>query len=209
MPRKKTRVIGTQDYINSQGEIVEMQVIETEDKEIDSNFHKLFLRDFLHSLDIISNQKTKIAYWIIDNINANNQITYSYRQISEKTHVSYQTVASTIKALKDSDFLRQDGKILIINPDIVFKGSASRRMNVLHRYVNAESGNTDVDRDKRIKNLDSTIEKLQKQRDHLIKQVTESREKKIIAYQAEKEEPETSGVKGQAERDAVGQPLTS
>ena len=168
MAKRKTKVIGTEHFINSStGEIIPMHVIETNDPDVDVNFHKLFMRDFLHSLDIISNQKTKVAYWIIDNINSNNQLLYSYRQISEKSGISYETVARTVKALKDADFLRQDGKILIVNPDIIFKGTARRRLDVLHRYQKAETGNLNDDLQLRINGLQETISKLTKQRDKL------------------------------------------
>lgn len=139
MGKVKTRVIGTQQYVNvNTGELREMQVIESTEDNKDFNFHKLFMRDFIRAIDIVSNKKTKICYWIIDNINKDNQLLYSYRQISEITGISYSVVAETVKALLDADFLRKHGKVLIVNPDIIFKGSAIRRANILHTYSQAE-----------------------------------------------------------------------
>ena len=162
--RKKTRIIGTQTYLNaSTGELLDMSVVETDEKDVDTNFHKLFMKDFLASLDIVSNQKTKVAFWIIDNITKDNRLLYSYRQISEQTGISYQTIAVTIKTLKDADFLREDGKTLIVNPDIIFKGTASRRQAVAHIYGQAQSGDKAIDTQKRIDNIKKTITNLQKQ----------------------------------------------
>lgn len=161
---KKTRIIGQESYINSNtGELVTMDVIETDEKDVDTNFYKLFMKDFLNAIDIISNQKMKVAFWIVDNLNKDNQLLYSYRQIAEMTGIGYQTVATTVKALKDADFLRESGKFLIINPDIVFKGTAARRANVLHRYKEASRGDIVADKRIRIANMEQTIASLQRQ----------------------------------------------
>ena len=169
MGKVKTRVIGTQQYVNvNTGELREMQVIESTEDNKDFNFHKLFMRDFIRAIDIVSNKKTKICYWIIDNINKDNQLLYSYRQISEITGISYSVVAETVKALLDADFLRKHCKVLIVNPDIIFKGSAIRRANILHTYSQAERGDEQADLQVRISNLQNTIAGLNKQLEGLL-----------------------------------------
>ncbi len=90
--RKKVKVIGTETYLNqSTGEIKEMQVIDIEER--DANFHKLWLGHILQAVDLIGNQKTRLAFWILDNLDSENKLTLTYRQIVEKSHFSYETVA--------------------------------------------------------------------------------------------------------------------
>lgn len=157
----KTTLQGTKEFVDPEtGEIVPLQIIQTDVKDVDTNFTKLFMKDFIHTLDIVSNKKTKVCYWILDNITKDNLLNYSYRQIADKTGTSYDTVQKTIKELINADFLRKDGKILIVNPKIVFKGSHSRRMNVLHTYTNAETGDIEVDNQKRIDDINKTINNL-------------------------------------------------
>lgn len=50
----------------------------------DSNFHKVFLKKFLPAMGMIGNQKSKVAYWILKNLNNDNELKYSYRQIAKK-----------------------------------------------------------------------------------------------------------------------------
>ena len=177
MGKVKTRVVGTQTYINATtGEFREMQVLESLENDKDFNFHKLFMKDFIRAIDIVSNKKTKVCYWIIDNINKDNQILYSYRQISEKTGISYSVVAETVKALLDADFLRKHGKVLMVNPDIIFKGSATRRANILHTYTQASVGDEQADMKTRIENLKTTIAGLSKQLESLQKNQKEKAE---------------------------------
>ena len=77
------KVIGTETYIKQDtGEIAEMQVVKIEER--DANFHKLWLGHILQSIDLIGNQKTKLAFWILDNLDSNNQLIMTQRKIAEK-----------------------------------------------------------------------------------------------------------------------------
>ena len=131
---KKVKVIGTRKYINQDsGEIEDFQVVNIEER--DFNFHKIWLNHIINSLDLIGNQKTRLAFWIVDNLDKENKLTMTYRQISEKSGISYQTVSRTMKSLIESNFLQQINQgAYRINPNIIFKGTRSGRLNVLYKY---------------------------------------------------------------------------
>lgn len=134
--RKKVKVVGTETYIKQDtGEIAEMQVVQIEER--DANFHKLWLGHILQSIDLIGNQKTKLAFWILDNLDSNNQLIKTQRKIAEETGMSTKTVSSTIKALMDSNFLLKiNSGAYRINPDVIFKGGKNDRLNILLQYQN-------------------------------------------------------------------------
>ena len=131
---KKVKVIGTETYIKQDtGELAEMQVVKIEER--DANFHKLWLGHILQSIDLIGNQKTKLAFWILDNLNSENQLIMTQRKIAEKSGISYQTVSLTLKALTESNFLiKINSGAYRVNPDVLFKGGKSDRLNVLLQY---------------------------------------------------------------------------
>ena len=86
-------------------------------------------------MDLIGNQKTKLAFWLLDNLDRENKITMTYRQIADKSGMSYQTVYRTMNALIESDFLvKINGGAYRVNPDVLFKGGKSDRLNVLLQY---------------------------------------------------------------------------
>lgn len=177
----KTKIVGTETFINSQtGELIEMQVIESKERDKDFNFHKLFMKDFICALDIIGNQKMKVALWVINNINKNNQLLQSYRDIADETQISYVTVAKTMKTLLDADFLRKSGKIMIVNPDILFKGTAKRRCDVLHTYKNADCGDPVESNKARIRNLEDMMLRITKQIEQLKKETPETTSIKLV-----------------------------
>ncbi|WP_285816094.1 replication/maintenance protein RepL [Thomasclavelia cocleata] len=135
---KKVKIIGTETYINKNtGEIQEMQVVNIEDR--DFNFHKVWISHIINSLDLIGNKKVKLAFWIIDHLNKENQLIMTYRQISEQSGISLETVRVTINTLIESDFLiRINQGAYQVNPDIIFKGTRNGRMNVLYQYTTAK-----------------------------------------------------------------------
>lgn len=137
--RRKVKVIGTETYIKQDtGEIAEMQVIKIEER--DANFHKLWLGHILQSIDLIGNQKTKLAFWILDNLDSENKITMTYRQMAKKSNMSYQTVYRTMNALIESNFLTKiNAGAYRVNPDVLFKGGKENRLNVLLQYRNEKS----------------------------------------------------------------------
>ena len=141
--RKKIKVVGTESYINrATGEIKDMQVIDIEER--DFNFHKLWLQNILNSIDLIGNKKTKLAFWIIENLNKENQLIMTQRKIADATKLSLDTVRLTMKALMDSNFLlRINSGAYVVNPDVVFKGGKTDRLNVLIQYHNQEGEEND------------------------------------------------------------------
>ena len=134
--RKKAKVIGTQDYINTATvEHEEMQVISIEER--DANFHKIWLTHLISGIELIGNQKIKLAFWIIENLDSENKLVMTQRTISEKTKISLQTVSKTIKALVECDFLiKINSGAYRVNPDMLWKGGKDARLNVLFQYTN-------------------------------------------------------------------------
>src|SRR5699024_7333424 len=82
-----------------------MQVTNIEER--DANFHKIWLGHMLESLDMIGNQKIRVAMFIMENINKENELIMTYRVIAEKTNTSLQTDSETMKALQESNLLRK------------------------------------------------------------------------------------------------------
>lgn len=131
---KKVKLIGKEQYINaSTGEIQEMSVISVEER--DFNFHKIWLEHILRAMDLIGNQKSRLALWIVDNLDSENKFTYTYEQIREETKMSMDTIRKTMKLLMESNFLKKKHSgCYIVNPNVVYKGSHQGRMNVLVQY---------------------------------------------------------------------------
>jgi hypothetical protein len=134
---KKQKFVGIQEYINPQtGEVVPMQVTKLEDR--DFNFHKVWLQHLITSLDEISNKKMELAFWIIENLNTENQLIMTQRTISQKTGISLGTVRDTMKALqngKPAFLVKINSGAYQVNPQVIWKGSHGKRMGIVFDYV--------------------------------------------------------------------------
>lgn len=138
--RRAVKVIGTRTHIDRDtGEIMEMQVLSVEDR--DCNFHKLWLEHILASIELIGNQKTRVAFWIIEHLNRENLLIASMREIARACGTGLDTVRLTMSALQEADFLHMVKRgVYRVNPDVVYKGGKSDRMNVLIQYKGTPKG---------------------------------------------------------------------
>lgn len=181
MTRKKVKIIGTKEFIDADtGELRTMQVSDIEER--DFNFHKVWMRSFISTLDLVGNQKTKVAFWVIDNLNRENQLVYTYRSMAEKCGASLDTVRITMGILLDADFLRKvNNGCYIVNPDIIFKGDKTKRLDILTQYHDAEK--VELSDEEKLQNIMQSISTMQKSMDQLVKKA-DALQKKIAEEQA-------------------------
>lgn len=174
---KKVKVLGTKEYLDmNTGELVPMQVTSIEERDFD--FSKVWMRSFLSSLDLVGNAKTKVAYWVIEHLDKENQLTYTYRQIADATGISPDTVTKTMVTLIEADFLRRKNQgCYIVNPEIVFKGTRNGRLNVLTEYQGAEQKQKpELAPEERLKVLMDTIQQLTVQATKLSEQIKRAKD---------------------------------
>jgi hypothetical protein len=137
---KKQIFIGTKELIDAEtGEVVPVQLKQVEDR--DFNFHKVWLRMFIEGLNGIANKKMKLAFWIIDNLDRENKLCFTFRRIAEATGLSQPTVIRTMKELQEGDppFLKKlQSGVYVVNPDILYKGSHQGRMGVIYQFNNID-----------------------------------------------------------------------
>lgn len=132
---KKQQVVGKQNYINQEtGEIIETVVVQ-KNVEQDFNFHKVWIIDLMSIIGEMGNKKIKIIEYILDNINKDNIIYFTYTKLGKELKVSKPTIIDTIKSLIEKNFMKklQIG-VYQVNPDLVVKGSTGKRINLLIQY---------------------------------------------------------------------------
>src|SRR5699024_3982668 len=132
--RKKVKFLGTKEFIDaSTGEKETMQVTTFEGR--DANFHKRWLGHMLESLDMIGIEKIRVAMFIMENINKENELIMTYGVIAEKTNTSLQTVSETMKELQESNLLSKiRNGYYRVKTDVIFKVGRNDGINILLRY---------------------------------------------------------------------------
>ena len=132
---KRQQIIGKQNYINQEtGEIVETVVVQ-KNVEQDFNFHKVWIIDLMNIIGEMGNKKIKIIEYILDNMNKDNIIYFTYTKLGKELKVSKPIIVDTIKNLLSKNFMKRiQVGVYQINPDLVIKGSTGKRMNLLIQY---------------------------------------------------------------------------
>ena len=138
---RKTKVVGRESYTNNTtGEIVDMNVVEVEER--DSNFKKVWLGHILETMEIIGNKKIKVVFHILDNLNSENLFLGTQREIETELNISQKTINETLQALQEGKFLKMVRSGLYqVSPEVIFKGSHNHRMNVLIKYRDTKAKN--------------------------------------------------------------------
>jgi DNA-binding transcriptional ArsR family regulator len=143
--RRKTKVVGVQEYINRDtGEIISCRVVRIEEK--DANFRKIWIAHLLEAVEEIGSKKLKILMWLFDRADAYNRVVATAQEITSQTKISLSTVKRTLTALEEKNIIKRRIGVVTLNPEVIFKGGTSERMNVLIEYRNiAQSSHGDVD----------------------------------------------------------------
>lgn len=118
---------------NSTGEVIQANIIDV-DHPKDINFHKVWLGHVLEALDQIGNQKIRVLTYMLDNMDSNNLIIRTQREIAAGSGVGLTTVNATISALCGAGFIRKKGGAYAVAPTAIFRGKHKARMNVLIRH---------------------------------------------------------------------------
>lgn len=133
---KKQKFVGSKEFVDvSTGEVVPMQMVEVEDR--DFNFHKVWLQNLITSLDGISCQRLKFAFWVLDNLDSENKLVMTQRAMATKSGISIDTVKKTMKLLQNGNpaFLQKiNSGAYRVNPNVIWKGSYNKRMGICFEY---------------------------------------------------------------------------
>lgn len=121
------------------GEIIDAQVVT---KTVgDAGFHKIWLHEILELVDEVGNAKMRVLMWLLSKADAQNQVWATWEEIGKETGVGRRTIARLMAALKEANVITETRRsVWRLNPQIIFKGDYSRRMNVLVKYRDEKQG---------------------------------------------------------------------
>lgn len=115
----------------STGEVCDVYI----EKEVSSqNFWKIWLSDILTVLGIISNSKQlDVVLFIMENMKqSDNSFVGTHESIAKRSGVSKRTVATTMKKLLETGFLKrvQNG-LYSVNAKYIVKGNENKRRMII------------------------------------------------------------------------------
>lgn len=132
--KDKAKVVGVRQFADTEtGEMFSAEVILKE--TADANFKKIWIHHILEAIDEIGNAKMKVLFWLMEQADNQNRVIGTVRGFAKETGTSPGTIQSLLTALQKANVLKREfNGVWQLNPDVVWKGSHGKRMDVLIRY---------------------------------------------------------------------------
>ena len=167
--QRKLKQIGSRKYIDADTEeVVEVSVVDV--VIADANFQKLWISHILDAVEELSSKKFKIVMHLVaESAKHNNAIPTTVTKLAQDLGMSRPTVTETIQALERHGIVRRQTGVIWVNPDVVFKGRNSGRMDVLMRYKSVPVRK--VTTEEKIKKTEQELQRLRRRGKALEKQL--------------------------------------
>jgi len=101
------------------------------------HFWKVWLSDLLYTLGLINNSKQlDVVFYVLDNTDqTNNLYIGTLQKTSDKTGISYKTVATIFRKMQEVDMItkKQNG-VYFVKPSLIMKGDDNKKHRLLIEY---------------------------------------------------------------------------
>lgn len=139
----KTTYVGTRKVRDMEtGEIIELEYLEKKvSHTLKGGWRRVYMENFMELITGIysSGRKIDVIEFILSNLNSENQLTLTQKQVIEKTKCSTKTVVEIYKYLIDNDFMKKKGAVYAINPKYVCAfGSDKKNKKLMIEYLEEE-----------------------------------------------------------------------
>lgn len=138
-----TKFYGRKKLIDPEtGEVYEVEFVEKQVKHTLPGGWRRVYTDELNRVFIGLYNKARrieVVEFIISNLNSENQLTLTQKQVIEKTKIAKQTVVETYKHLVAVNFMKKQGAVFVVNPKIIAAyGSDKKNGAILTKYCDYE-----------------------------------------------------------------------
>ena len=99
-----------------------------------NNFGILYLMEFYCLLDELGNKKMQVVKFILENMNYENTLNMTAKEIAKKSGISYFTVKETLRKLEGANLITRKLGTIILNPHLLNRKNAQGEGNILVKY---------------------------------------------------------------------------
>lgn len=122
---------------NKIGEPKEVNVLV---KNVSRNgFAITYLSELVRLIDTIGNKKMKVVKYILSNMDSNNKLTETVREIAEHCNASTRIVNETLKLLESVGFIARKTGVVMLSPKIAHKGNAQKEKYLMTKFYSIQN----------------------------------------------------------------------
>ncbi len=112
-----------------------------------SGFYISYLAAVISTIESIGNKKMQVVKYILKNMDSNNKLSETVREISKGTGCSLRTVQETLKTLEDCKIIARKTGTVMITPKLAHKGNAKKERFLMTKFFEIERSKTDDNAD--------------------------------------------------------------
>lgn len=99
-----------------------------------SGFAITYLTTIVSMIENLGNKKMQVVKYILQNMDSNNKLTETVREISRNSGCSYQTVHETLIILESCGIVARKTGTVMISPKLIHKGNAQRERFLMTKF---------------------------------------------------------------------------
>ncbi len=119
------------------GEIIgDIKKVDVVIKEVPrTGFAITYLASIINLIDSIGNKKMQVVKYVLKNMDSNNILLQTVREVAEGCGCSVQTVNDTLKLLSDTGIIARKTGAIMLSPKLVHKGNARKERYLMAKFV--------------------------------------------------------------------------
>ena len=120
------------------GEVKEVDVLF---KEIPrTGFAITYLSSIIQMIESIGNKKMQVVKYVLQNMDSNNKLSETVREIAKGVGCSIQTVQETLSLLQSVGIIARKTGTVMLSPKLVHKGNAKRERFLMTKFFAMKDG---------------------------------------------------------------------
>lgn len=99
-----------------------------------SGFAITYVSTIVQMIDNVGNKKLQVVKYILQNMDSNNKLSETIREIARGCECSVQTVNDTLKLLENAGIIARKVGTVMLSPKLIHKGNAQRERFLLTKF---------------------------------------------------------------------------
>lgn len=132
------------------GEIIgDVKAVDVVIKEVPrTGFAITYLSSIINLIDSIGNKKMQVVKYVLKNMDSNNILLQTVREVAAGCGCSVQTVNDTLKLLSDTGIIARKTGAIMLSPKLVHKGNARKERYLMAKFIEINTAEEEKKLDK-------------------------------------------------------------
>lgn len=125
------------------GEVIgEVRCVDVLLKEIPrTGFAITYLSSIINMIESIGNKKMQVVKYVLQNMDSNNKLSETVREIAKGSGCSLQTVHETLALLENCGVIARKTGTVMLSPKLIHKGNAARERFLMTKFIEIQESN--------------------------------------------------------------------